>query len=53
MKKLYWFIFNSSGEIISKEFETEEAAQNALKNGYYDEGETPEYVDGLELEENN
>lgn len=51
MKKMYWFIFNASGEIISKEFESEEAAKLALTNKEYDEGETPDYIDGLELEE--
>ena len=45
MKKMYWFIFNESGEIISKEFDTEQEAENAMKNGDYDADEIPEYVD--------
>lgn len=53
MKKMYWFVFNQNGEIISKEYETEKEAENAMENGGYDDGEVPEYVDGLELEENN
>ena len=53
MTKMYWFIFNHNGEIISKEYETEKEAESALKNGSYDDGEVPAYIDGLELEENN
>lgn len=49
MKKMYWFIFNQCGEIISKEYETEKEAENAMKNGSYDVDEVPGYVDGLEL----
>jgi hypothetical protein len=52
MKKMYWFIFNSNGEIISKEYGSEKAAENALANHEYDDGESPDYIDGLELEEN-
>ena len=49
-KKEYWFIFNSNGTIISKEYETEEEAKKALSDGLYDDGESPEYIDGIELD---
>jgi hypothetical protein len=53
MKKTFWFVFNEDGEIISKEFETEKEAEQAMNEKHYDDGETAAYVDGIELEENN